>query len=485
MAPILLPTNCPSSSPVHKARVATLGGRFFRWDGEQTTGEWLEGVAGSVTAMDADSECFVWGSSDGKIAFCRLEQDCQFGQVEELCMPNMKMIRPKCVRLSRYSQNALKDVRSMTDIPPVRSMDNLSVMTPPTSTRGIKSSSSSLRAQIQSLNVTSHGLILKSFVCVSADNVMRRIEEQEGGLWESETSDLSSYGPVVAIGCLRWSREGAKSGCEWVVATKNNELLFTNVQLKVVKRERLQNLHEWDESEICSLDSGFDDGTEVSRGGALIVVGMEKPSSLNFRSSSLGGLILLLVYEAGKLRELGRIRGLFSSVTCVSTSLDQTWIAAGDNNARIFVWERKDLDSLLKPTQEVEAKSRFGPMVGHTSRVTGMSWGSQGGQPVLASTSLDRRLCLWTMKKGSDPVKLMDVHKCSGGTEVHVVASEAVGSENHIITSGDDGCIKIHSLEVHTVPVTLQQPVQTPQPVQTKSAPTVQAHSRRNERSKR
>jgi WD40 repeat protein len=113
------------------------------------------------------------------------------------------------------------------------------------------------------------------------------------------------------------------------------------------------------------------------------------------------------------------LEGHRGAISCLAFSPDQAFLAAGDANREIKVWDTATLETKIS-----------GKWVFHTSTVTCISWAPSS--LYLASGSLDQSVIVWNLLKPMKKMQVKFAHK--GG-----VSGVGFSDENILVSTGNDG----------------------------------------------
>jgi len=138
--------------------------------------------------------------------------------------------------------------------------------------------------------------------------------------------------------------------------------------------------------------------------------------------------IYLYSISGSSLSETAVLKGHRGPLAVVVYSPDGQYLASGDNNRDIFVWDRK--------TNQIKIQG----WVFHTARINALCWTPDSRH--LASGSLDGNIFIWDMEKTDKRVQIKEAHR--GGVNATFWLDN-----NTVASAGQDCCVKTWSIKFH------------------------------------
>jgi WD40 repeat protein len=138
--------------------------------------------------------------------------------------------------------------------------------------------------------------------------------------------------------------------------------------------------------------------------------------------------ILTINFPSAKIEPLVELSTSPAAVTALAFSPDGKYLAAGNSNGKIFVYNAHESYKLVTDRWS-----------GHTARVTSISWNEESTHA--ASGSLDTNVFVWSLSTPGKRVKRLNAHK--DGVNGVVWASQV----NKIFSIGADAAVKVWKID--------------------------------------
>jgi len=127
--------------------------------------------------------------------------------------------------------------------------------------------------------------------------------------------------------------------------------------------------------------------------------------------------------ENGTIKET-QILQQTGSISCVSYSPDGAYLAAGDSNRKVALYQCPEYKVLVDDT-----------WTAHTAKVLCLAWSPDSQH--IASGALDTHIKIWTVGENSKHITIERAHKMSA------VSAVSWRSNNELVSVGHDSCVKL------------------------------------------